>query len=42
MNVSYAFFSQASILNERKKGISIFGALALLMGTVLDSESNYS
>lgn len=42
MNASYIFFfSKVLILNERKKGISIFGALAVLVGTMFDCESNY-
>lgn len=35
------FSSQALIFSEKKKAISIFGALVVLMGTVLDGEINY-
>ena len=33
--------SQALIFSEEKKGISIFGALVVLRGTVLDGKINY-
>lgn len=32
---------QVHVLNEGKKGVSIFGALAVWLGTVVDYESIY-
>lgn len=37
----HIYSSQAHVLNEGRKAISIFEALAILTGTVLDCESSY-